>query len=381
MDQTHSWHPGAVCLTPAWAIHVDLAPDELLSSWLVRIALANGCDPLSLTGVIWPEYRAWTVDIDRCLPSEQLLVLARMANISSEALELSTLPPIARRITEKIPPAQGHWSWIVSAIPRNRRRLGGLQFCPLCLASDTRPYFRLQWRFAWHTCCERHGCLLLDRCPHCQSPIAAHMNSADAKGIAYCATCKGCLAGDYAHESAGASSTWLQMTSDKALVRGSIEYLGELMNAREWFSCLGVWLGLVRTAARGRSDGALQLMQSLNVIVPQVTEAKAFDCLGTVQRAALLEIVGKLAWMDFDSLVGSFVEAGLSRQCVFQYGVPDIHGLRLVATSLLNRPLPNGRSKHTHDRNSIQLPKTRKEVRRRMDALQRLVESLREVTK
>lgn len=34
-----------------WALSVPLLPEESLSSWLVRAALRQGCDPLSLTGL------------------------------------------------------------------------------------------------------------------------------------------------------------------------------------------------------------------------------------------------------------------------------------------------------------------------------------------
>jgi hypothetical protein len=40
-----------------WAIRVLLLPDESIASWLARIALTQGCDPLSFTGAIWPKWR------------------------------------------------------------------------------------------------------------------------------------------------------------------------------------------------------------------------------------------------------------------------------------------------------------------------------------
>lgn len=65
MDTPHTGHPGAICVRPIWTIPVDLQSDELLSSWLVRVALENGCDPLALTAALWPSRRAWSSDIDR----------------------------------------------------------------------------------------------------------------------------------------------------------------------------------------------------------------------------------------------------------------------------------------------------------------------------
>jgi len=45
----------------------------------------------------------------------------------------------------------------------------GQQFCPHCLAEEI--YLKKQWRLALVTCCTKHGTILLDRCPECQSPV------------------------------------------------------------------------------------------------------------------------------------------------------------------------------------------------------------------
>lgn len=45
------------------------------------------------------------------------------------------------------------------------------RFCPHCLAADNQPYFRDWWFYKPHMVCPIHRCLLLDACPHCNSPI------------------------------------------------------------------------------------------------------------------------------------------------------------------------------------------------------------------
>ena len=47
----------------------------------------------------------------------------------------------------------------------------GPMFCPECLATDERPYFRAHWRYAFLTECPVHHSPLLDRCPHCDQRI------------------------------------------------------------------------------------------------------------------------------------------------------------------------------------------------------------------
>ncbi|HNR14108.1 MAG TPA: TniQ family protein, partial [Thermodesulfobacteriota bacterium] len=45
------------------------------------------------------------------------------------------------------------------------------RYCPACLDEDDTPYLRLRWRLAYEVVCERHRCLLLDRCPGCRRHI------------------------------------------------------------------------------------------------------------------------------------------------------------------------------------------------------------------
>lgn len=162
MGTAHKRHPGTVRVAAAgWVIPVELLPDELFSSWLVRTALANGCDPLTFTGVVWPKWRVWTGDVDRHPPAERLAVLSKMSNIPVEALSESTLSPTALRILSEIPGKEIAWPWVLAIGARNRRRSGGLQYCAMCLTEDPKPYFRIPWRFAWHTGCEKHGCGIL----------------------------------------------------------------------------------------------------------------------------------------------------------------------------------------------------------------------------
>lgn len=91
----------------------------------------------------------------------------------------------------------GALHWILTLKMHHRKREGyGLQFCPVCLAEDSIPYFRKCWRVAFNTMCTKHGTMLLDRCPKCGAAIAVHrldMVSPDAIEIApmsYCHTCK-----------------------------------------------------------------------------------------------------------------------------------------------------------------------------------------------
>lgn len=55
--------------------------DETLSSWLIRTALYQGCDPMVLSWCIWDKYRIWTIDFERNLPYEHLFALSKATGL------------------------------------------------------------------------------------------------------------------------------------------------------------------------------------------------------------------------------------------------------------------------------------------------------------
>lgn len=176
-------------MSQRWSIHVPLLPGELFSAWLARTALAQGCDPLILTGAVWPKWRAWTVDIDRGLSQPRLAVLSARAGIGVARLEESTLRPLIRAIAPATTAADSMWPWVLGLGARNRRRRHGLQFCPECLAQDAEPYFRRVWRLAWHVGCESHRSLLSDHCDRCGLPVQPHRCVAKVGSVALCPFC------------------------------------------------------------------------------------------------------------------------------------------------------------------------------------------------
>jgi len=81
MAAAYTWHPGTGVERPRWVRSVPMLPDEIISSWLVRAALAQGCDPMVLTGEIWPKWRIWTRDVDRFLDETPLTRLVASSGI------------------------------------------------------------------------------------------------------------------------------------------------------------------------------------------------------------------------------------------------------------------------------------------------------------
>lgn len=163
--------------------------DELLSSWLARVALHSGCDPLTLTGAIWPKWRMWTADSDRGLTAPRAMSAALWFGCAPEVVHAATLQELVDRLAGRAARSRPVLPWILTLGIRNRQHYAGLPCCPQCLADDREPFFRRAWRLAFVVGCEVHGTRLIDRCPDCHALIAPHLCISQLQSLARCATC------------------------------------------------------------------------------------------------------------------------------------------------------------------------------------------------
>lgn len=308
MVTAYTWHPGTGRVVSRWPVPVALAPDELFSMWLVRAALAQGADPLVLAGLLWPKWRVWTIDLDRGINDERMSILARESGINAEELGAATLRTIALVTGSEQEAGSAIWHWILALGSRNRKRRGGLQYCSLCLADDVRPYFRLHWRLAWHTCCAVHKVGLRDRCCHCQFPIEPNRLTADG-AMSSCPNCRGDIRQCMAVPVADAALAF-QECADRVVLTGAGSYGRHEMQAKEWFYLARYFLMLLRCAARRERSGLGKCLTGLDPGVsrlrPPVT-GLGFEMLPTSERSAFLESVRALILAGPESLRSAVV--------------------------------------------------------------------------
>lgn len=160
-----------------WPVHLKPQADELLSSWLMRLAAAHALKLHTFCALTWTRRKQiWNRDIDKCADESILNLLVEKTGTRPEVVARTTLAAYEGYLYERHNP-YGNTRWImpVGVYHRTRRR-HGLQFCPRCLAEDDAPYYRRSWRLAFVTFCERHGTTLSDRCPRCYAPVNFHRN-------------------------------------------------------------------------------------------------------------------------------------------------------------------------------------------------------------
>ena len=154
----------ATVVPELWPVKVFPAHDELLSSWLHRLALGHGLSPRHFGEClgVGGSAGAWSARLDLALPEFLLNLLHHQTGVDPHRIAAMTI---------------GGETWRPLLLPFRRAQTDRtcatwLQFCPACLAEDETPYFRRAWRRASVMTCRRHQRGLLDRCPACGQGLA-----------------------------------------------------------------------------------------------------------------------------------------------------------------------------------------------------------------
>lgn len=251
-------------MSTSWSLPVPIKPNELLSSWLTRSALLQGCDPLVLTGYIWPNWRAWIRDVDRGVSKERLLLMSKASGVDVNELNASDLSSIVNAITTKPLEKLAVWPWVLTQGHRNRKRLGGLQYCSACLSHDRTPYYRKTWRLAWHIGCPLHNIRLHDCCWSCRAPVQPHQLVAEDKHLAICSNCKKDLREAPLIKNLE-TPILFQHLADSVIQSKRGEFNGEFIASHEWFTLSRFFLAILRRAAIRPTDNLASMLIALGI--------------------------------------------------------------------------------------------------------------------
>lgn len=158
-----------------WPIHPHPKCDELLSSWMIRIAQENRSKIHTFyTSQFGRNREIWTRDIDHLAPDWLIKELSAHTGRSMKMIEQMTLRSLETVAFDNFNnTGQTHFILPLGVFHRTRHRFGQ-QFCAECLMTDKSAYFRRSWRLAFNTVCSKHKILLQDRCGNCLKPIVPH---------------------------------------------------------------------------------------------------------------------------------------------------------------------------------------------------------------
>lgn len=122
----------------------------------------------------WPGKQIWTRDIDKCADLSLLNSIANKTGTALPAAKNTLLSSYQSFVFERLI-INGNSKWVrpIGVYHRTRRQFG-LRWCPHCLSSDQKPYFRKKWRMSFASTCPSHGVILKDHCNDCAAPCIPH---------------------------------------------------------------------------------------------------------------------------------------------------------------------------------------------------------------
>lgn len=171
-----------------WLFTIEPFEDELLSSWLTRIAKANFTTVVGLFSQNWAGKRFSNKDIDIYdYPESFWKTLSECTGVSVERIYQMRLKSYEGYIQESIN-GKGKQRWIVTSSHdiKYHQRERGLCYCPLCLKENA--YYKKEWKLYFVNACTKHCCLLESQCPKCGAPLAPIYTQAD-QGAEFCFKC------------------------------------------------------------------------------------------------------------------------------------------------------------------------------------------------
>lgn len=274
-------------------------PQELLSSWLFRLAQANSQKLHSLTRLVLGDRQVWNRDIDRLADEAVLLALAGVTGAEVEVLRRSTLGALTGRVYTDFH-AHGVNRWILPLGMYHRtRRLRGLMYCPACLAE--RPAFLVPWRLSLSVVCARHGTVLQDVCPNCAAPVvphrvdlAAHLSKSlpTRQSQGQCFQCGTPLSSVPGRQASAEVVAWQQAIWDAVFGDGQIEVRGVgPVPVVEYLTVARVWLTLLTF---GRNAERLRELVDVPVHLERGATGQSFDNLDLPTRLIAVQYLIRL---------------------------------------------------------------------------------------
>lgn len=229
---------------------LPLAPrpfhDELLVSWLARVACRYGHEAREFQEWLW--CRAHPLEAQGQTPADTdetapiIALWAHAARLDPERLRRLTL---ARRYGGR----PSHWFLQTGHPAWPRRRTPAV--CPSCLDADAAlgrdAYLRAEWTLAEHCACWQHHAFLIDHCPRCASELRPAFRLQATRTILVCGHCGQRL---------GARQVRGDRTAPIVLVLGSQDRIGRgLRESERWRDALEAMIALM-WAPLDRADAA-----------------------------------------------------------------------------------------------------------------------------
>ena len=162
-----------------WPGYIPPEKDELLSSWIYRVANEHKIKPYSFTRYYFNNPSFWTRDVDKFITTNVLNTILKYTPLNELQIKqmlLSSFDNVIYQGRLSVSYTNGLTNLgIFSA----KRKGYGLLLCSKCLIKN--PYYKKEWRLLTSLICLTCKSYLIDNCPKCNNPIIFHRLSMDDK--------------------------------------------------------------------------------------------------------------------------------------------------------------------------------------------------------
>jgi TniQ len=213
--------------------------DELLSSWLIRLSLANGHRPQSLHRVLFPKTRRGWTDVD-FRPDVPHDLIAQLTCIHPDDVYGLGIGGVRHLVLDDDRRHPAHFT--------GQRRL---RYCPQCLQNSV--HFRVMWRLKAVTVCDVHGVLLRDVCPHCREPLKPYL-AADSGDLTLCHACGDDLTQLKSTDSAVDEHVLAHVRGVRESLESGRLPLRPFQTTTEFFEAMRVGASLILSQSSGQVD-------------------------------------------------------------------------------------------------------------------------------
>lgn len=143
--------------------------DELFSSWIFRLAIAQKLKPFTFTKFYFNETAFWNRDVDKFLYWPVIHELSKITPLSTDEILKHHLVSFSGIVFNGIISPSFTLGITKLGIFHRMRTINGLVVCTGCLEKHS--YFRKHWRLMTSLICLECNKFLIDQCPCCHSPI------------------------------------------------------------------------------------------------------------------------------------------------------------------------------------------------------------------
>lgn len=351
-------------------VNIKQIDNELLSSFLIRIAHANGTNLDTISYKVFRNSKLLTKDIDKYLTSDEIEKISSYINIPFDNIYNMTLYPIVSKIDTKDLKLFSKWFWITPTSSSYKYKTNGLQFCPKCLEENI-DTFKIFNRFSFNVACVKHKIQLHTHCPRCNYQYSPLLKQID-DSIQTCTNCNLNLS-TIENIPIDIEILTLQNFLNQCIIQKNIvssPYYIVDKNIKELFFTIKILISFFYRI-RDKQNVLERLSNYIDINTKFNFERKLGNCFETLsnfQRSSLLKNVSLLLKIETDELIDIFI---ISKITYVQFlGTSSSIPHSTLTRKITNYLKLNSHTKEVYKKKKPILPNSIEEVDKLMDDLE-----------